>query len=348
MFQNVTRASFAKGTALLTVLAAAVALDVTQRGMFGFVLTGIPLWCFGVIASAGGIIFFLGPMLFGSDPTQPLPATESGKELFLYLRPFELDARSFVQLMVGASTGVVVYMGLLKGLWWPLTFVPLLININKEQNFQDVFTSIGKFIAFGKPNEWLQPIGASRVYVQDDWERDVKYFMSLARVVMIRPGKSKSIRWEIEQLRDLVPPERIVFYLKFRGRKKRKERAYQSFRSHLESQFPTKLPKQLGRARFLIFDHCWHPYFVEEANRPSQLVRQFCSRSGDVSKDNLRPLLKALNLHLPTQPNNLITNLITVGLWVVALFSVGLVFVSVSVATIRIITAITLFLLRQG
>ena len=342
MFQNVTKTSLAKGTAFLTVLAAAVALELSQQGMFGFVLTGIPLWCFGLLASAGGVVFFLGPMLFGTDLTQSLPATKTGELLFLYLRPFELDARSFVQLMVGASTGVVVYMGLLKGLWWPLTFVPLILNINKEQNFQEGFRSFGRFITFGKPHEWLQPIGASRIYAQDDWRREVTHFMSVARLVIIRPGESKSIRWEIEQVRNIVPPERIVFYLQFRGWRKRKERAYQSFRSHLQSKFPTKLPEQPGRARFLIFDHSWNPHFVEEANRPSQLLRQLFSRSGDITKDNLRPLLKALGLSLPTQPNNLANIVMTAGLWLAVLLSAGLVFFSLAVATLRIIAAIFL------
>lgn len=205
---------------MLTVIVAAAGLDLTRGGTFGFVLHGIPLSCFGVLASAGGVLFFLGPMLFGSVPARPLPATKSGEDLFLYLRSFELDARSLLQLTLGASTGVVAYMGLLKGLWWPLTFVPLIVNINKEQNFQEAFSSFGQFIAFGKPHEWLKPIGALRVYEQEDWRREVRYFMSLARVVIIRPGESKSIQWEIEQLPELVSPERIVFYLKFRGWKK--------------------------------------------------------------------------------------------------------------------------------
>ncbi len=286
LFRNVTRTSLTQGIAILIILLAAVALDLTRWGMFGSVLIGIPLWCFGVVACAGGILFFLGPMLFGSAP----PAIKTGETLVLYLRPFELDARNFLQLLVGASTGIVVYIGLLKGLWWPLTFLPLIIRINKEQNFQDVFTSFGKFVTFGNPHEWLKPIGASRIYEQEDWTEEVRYFMSLAHVVIIRPGESKSIRWEIEQLRNLVPPERIVFYLQFRGWKKRKERAYQSFRSHLQSHVPTLLPTQLGRARFLLFDRSWHPHFIEEDNRPHSwsassflvpetLLKTICGRS---------------------------------------------------------------------
>lgn len=323
---------------MLMVLAAAAGLDLTRVGIFGFRLTGIPLWCFGILATAGGILFFLGPMLFGSAPARS-PAKTS-EALILYLRPFELDARSFLQLTVGASTGILVYMGLLKGLWWPLTFVPLIVNINKEQNFQAVFNSFGQFIAMGKPHEWLKPIGASRVYEQEDWTREVRYFMSQARVVIIRPGESKSIQWEIEQLRGLVPPERIVFYLKFRGWKKRNQRAYKAFRSHLQAHTPTKLPEQLGRARFLVFDHSWQPHFVEEANRPSQLIRQLFSRAGDVTRDNLRPVLEALNLKLPDQRNHLLDNFVTVGLWLGTFFSAGLVLISFLIAAIRIITVL--------
>jgi len=150
LFQNVTKTSLAQGTAILIVLVAAVALNLTRWGMFGFVLTGIPLWCFGVVASTGGILFFLGPMLFGSVPPRSLSATKTGEALVLYLRPFELDARNFLQLMVGASTGIVVYIGLLKGLWWPLTFGPLIININKEQNFSGRFHIVWQVHSFRK------------------------------------------------------------------------------------------------------------------------------------------------------------------------------------------------------
>lgn len=347
MFRKVTKSSFSRGVGILIVLLAAAGLDLARSGTFGLVLTGIPWWSFGLLASAGGILFFLGPMLFGSVPARPLSVKRSPEALFLYLRPFELDARSFLQLTVGASAGAVVYLELLKGLWWPLTFLPLIVNINKEQNFQEAFSAFGEFIAFGRPHEWLKPLGASRVYAQEDWRQEVRHFMSLARVVVIRPGASESIQWEIEQLPGLVPPERIVFYLKFRGWKRRKERAYQSFRDHLQSRCPTKLPEQLGRTRFLLFDASWHAHFVEEANRPAQLIHQLFSRKGDITRDNLRPILKALELELPDRPNSLINNLVTLMLWIVAFVCLGLVLVSILLAAIQVTSALTLFFVSQ-
>lgn len=252
-----------------------------------------------------------------------------------------------MQLTVGASIGIVVYVGLLEGLWWPVSFLPLVININKEQNFRDAFESFGEFIAFGKPNEWLQPIGASRVYERGDWERRVKDLMSQARVIIIRPGTTRSIRWEIEEALKVDSPGRLVFYLRFRGGKKRRDHSYQSFRTHLQSHVPTELPERLGRARFLIFDRTWHPQFIEEANRPSQLVHQFFSRSGDVSRDNLQPVLKALNLDLPARPHSLFQNILTAGLWLIAIASVGLVIVALTFGALRMIAALTLYLLSQ-
>jgi len=252
---------------------------LTQWGYSGFFLTGIPLWCFGILGAAGGTLFHLGPMLFGSTSIHPPRETKTTEELFLYLRPFELDARSSVQLMVGASAGGLLYLGLLQELLWAAAFVPLIVNVNKEQNFQDASTSLGRFIAFGKPHEWLRPRGASRVYMGDDWQLQIRPLMLQARLVIVRPGKSDSIKWEIEELRKLeVPPERIVFYLKFRGRKKRRQWAYQSFRDHLESKYPAKLPEELGRVRFLIFDQSWQPQFIEDKNGPTQLLQQFFSR----------------------------------------------------------------------
>ena len=347
VFRNITKSSLSQGMGILTVLAAALGVALTKWGYLGFFLTGIPLWCFGILGSAGGTLFHLGPMLFGSASIHPPRETKATEELFLYLRPFELDARSSMQLMVGASAGVFLYLGLLQELLWAAAFVPLIVNVNKEQNFQDAFTSLGRFIAFGKPHEWLRPLGASRVYAGTGWKREIKQLMSQARVVIVRPGESKSIRWEIRQVRRLVPPERIVFYLKFRGRKKRRQQAYQSFRDHLESKYRTKLPEQLGSARFLIFNHSWQPHFIEDKNAPTQLLQEFFSRSGDATSGNLRPLLKALNLELPVRQKDFLSNLWRILVLLIVLPSIGLVPLSIMYATARVLSALILFLLSN-
>lgn len=344
VLQNVTKGSFVKGTAFLIVLAGAEGVYLTRQGQFGFFLTGVPLWCFGVVAAAGGVQFFLAPMVFGSASVNPALQSSGTPErmLFLYLRPFELDARSVMQMMVGASCGVLAYLSLLEGFWVPLSFLPLIINISKEQSFQDALAPLGDFIACGSPGERLRPVGASRVYVKGDWKQEITEYMVRARLVIVRPGNSPSIRWEVCQVLKRVPPERILFYLRFRGWGRRKERAYEVLRAAVRAHLHAELPERPGKARYLTFDAAGRPHFVSEANRPTQLIRQIFSRSGDVTTNRFRPVLKALGIKPPPPPHNLLNNAIHISLWLSAIFSITV----VSAALVWLLFISTLAVLR--
>ncbi|HKQ06938.1 MAG TPA: hypothetical protein VJ464_17545 [Blastocatellia bacterium] len=349
VFKRITKGSFVQGSALLIMLAGAEGPYATKWGVFGAHLTGIPLWVFGVLASAGGILFFLWPMIFGSEPA---PRTEeaaksSQRMLFLYLRPFALDARNILQLLVGASAGALVYTGMLDGVWWVLSFAPLVINISKEQAFKDAFERVGDFITFGKPNERLRPIGASRVYAGGDWQQEILRYMAQAKLVIVRPGRAPSIRWEVEQVLQQDSPERVVFYLHFRGWKKSREKVYEEFRSLFQRIHPDqRLPERLKGPLYLIFDSSWNPYFVREASRPDELIGQLISHSGDVTVDRLRPVLNALNIDIPRPPNTMLNKVMTVFTWLAAIFAAGLVMVALAVAIIRIMSALVLSLLN--
>lgn len=348
IFQNVTKGSFAKGASILIVLAGAQGAYATKWGVFGFFLTGIPLWCFGVFASIGGILFFLWPMIFGSEPEIPLEQgpEKSERMLFLYLRPFELDARNTLQLIVGASVGTLIYSGLIEGVWWPLSFLPLAINISKEQSFKDAFDPVGEFITFGHPRERLRPIGASRVYYGNDWRQQVTNYMARARLVIVRPGKSPSIEWEVQEVLRTVSPERILFFLRFRGSKRKREQAYENFKKLVTEVLPIRLPEKPDESPYLVFDAAWNPRFVREANRPAELFRQLTSRSGDILVDRLRPVLKAVNIDVPAQSDNLLSKVITVLTWLIVLVVTGLMLVTTFVAVLRVAAAFTLYLLH--
>jgi hypothetical protein len=348
IFQRLTKTSFIKGSALLIVLAGAEGTYAMKWGIFGFFLTGIPLWCFGALASTGGILFFLGPMIFGSDPvisTEQL--SKDQKLLFLYLRPFELDARNILQLTVGASVGVLVYTGLLNGVWWPLSFAPLIVDISKEQAFGNAFEPLGEFITFGSPREKLSPIGASRVYAGDDWRQVISNYMTKARLVIVRPGRSDSIRWEIERALTIVPPERILFYLRFRGSRKKREDAYADFRNLVHLKSPARLPEHLGKSLYLIFDRSWNPFFIREANRPTELIRQAISPSANIVTDRFEPVLRALGIEVPSRNNNLLGRVVAVLPWLVAALAIGLVLVTLVLAIIKVLTALTIYLFNQ-
>jgi hypothetical protein len=332
VLQNVTKGSFLKGSGLLIVLAGAVGVHLTRWEVLGLSLTGVPAWCFGVVAAVGGVLFFLGPMVFGLSSAGPAgrPSGERERMLFLYLRPFELDVRNILQLAVGASAGVLAYLIRVEGAGMALSFLPLIINISKEQGFYYALAPLGEFIACGRPGEGLQPVGAARVYVKGDWKQEITEYMARARLVIVRPGSTPSIQWEVLQVLNTVPLQRILFYLRFRGRGKRKQREYEDFRDCVRPHLPAELPERLGRAQYLIFDASGRPHFLREANRPTELIRQLFSRSGDVTADRFLPILKALGIEPPPRPNDLASSAAHVFLWLSALFSLIVVFAALA------------------
>jgi hypothetical protein len=284
-------------------------------------------------------------MVYGSSSVTPAVrlAGEPERMLFLYLRPFELDASNVLQLLVGASAGILVYVNLLDGVWIAIAALPAALNISKEQGFRDALAPLGDFIAFGRPGERLQPVGASRLYLKDSWQQEITRYMARARLVIVRPGSSPSIRWEVSQVLKTVPSERILFYLRFRGRGKKKERDYQVFRSCVRAHLGAELPERLGKARYLVFDACGQPHFICEATRPSELVRQFLSRSGDVTTDRLRPVLRTVGIEPPRRAKDLVMYLFN---WIAALVFITVVGVALTWLLLVLITIASTLLLR--
>ena len=344
ILQNVTKGSFLQGSGLLIALAGAVGMHLTRWEVLGLSLTGLPAWCFGVVAAVGGVLFFLGPMVFGLASVTPERRLSSEPErmLFLYLRPFELDARNLLQLTVGASAGALAYLIRVEGFGLALCFLPLIINISKEQGFFYALAPLGEFIACGRPGERLQPVGAARVYVEGDWKREITKYMARARLVIVRPGSSPSIRWEVVQALKTVPLQRVLFYLRFRGWGKRRQREYEEFRDCVRKYLPAELPERLSRAQYLIFDAAGRPHFLREADRPTDLIRQLYSRSGDVSADRFLPILKALGIEPLPRTKSLMPNAGQIFLWVCTFISI----ISVLIALGWLLLVVTASLLR--
>jgi|GEM_PF-4918223 len=346
--QNATRGSLIQGFGFLAIVGASTGVYLTRWGMFGVVLTGIPLWCFGILAATGGVMYFLAPMVYGSSSVAPAARSRGEPErmLFLYLRPFELDARNVLQLLVGASPGILVYLNLLDGTWMPIAFLHAVLNISKEQDFGAALAPLGDFIACGRPGERLQPVGAARLYLKDSWQDEITRYMARARLVIVRPGSSPSIQWEVGQVLKTVPLERILFYLHFRGWGKKRERDYEVFRSCVWAHLGAELPERLGKARYLVFDAWGRPHFIREANRPSELVGQLFSRSGDITTDRLRPVLQAVGIEPPRPANTLLDNVVHAFKWIGVLFSIAVVGAALAWLLLILITAAFVLLLR--
>lgn len=102
------------------------------------------------------------------------------------------------------------------------------------------------------------------------------------------------------------------------------------FRSYVRAHLGAELPERIGEAPYLVFDAWRRPHFIREANRPSELVWRFFSRSGDVTKDSLRLVLQAVRIEPLRQENNLMDNVVHMFVWMGALISITVVGVSLA------------------
>lgn len=89
-----------------------------------------------------------------------------------------------------------------------------------EEQLAGYMRQHGPFIAIGRPREGLSTGGAARDYVSDDmWRARVDEWMSRARKIVIQPGATTGIWWEIERALAEIPRDKLIFcLLAFDGR----------------------------------------------------------------------------------------------------------------------------------
>jgi hypothetical protein len=106
----------------------------------------------------------------------------------LYLRPFDVDAA-----MAGLAPGVSL--------------------LTAEEQLREAFRAVGPLVAVGRPGEPVPELGAGRVYVGDRWQQVVLDLIMRARLVVLGIGPGEGLRWEVQQVTRLLPPQRLVLLL---------------------------------------------------------------------------------------------------------------------------------------
>jgi hypothetical protein len=77
-------------------------------------------------------------------------------------------------------------------------------------------SDVGPFVAVGNPGDRLPQLGAARFYERDfsgdgrNWQLFVREMLLRARLVLIVPGGTVGLAWEIAQCREVVAPQRLV------------------------------------------------------------------------------------------------------------------------------------------
>lgn len=83
---------------------------------------------------------------------------------------------------------------------------------SEEEVLVDVLSDIAPVYAIGDPKDKKMPLGASRIYVDDEhWKSTVIDMMNRASVVVLRLGKTDSFWWEVETAVKSIPLEKLMF-----------------------------------------------------------------------------------------------------------------------------------------
>ncbi|MFC5457306.1 hypothetical protein [Prosthecobacter fluviatilis] len=211
-------------------------------------------------SAVASLLYWSVRLAVRSSPNKMTPNTTA---MGLYLRSFHRDQQgSFnnlgvINALFGLNPNVgginqpftfyrLLYMGN------PLTIFRLLLFKPRETAEEQLLGGLSRtmpVVAIGKPGDRLPTLGAQRSYVSDDeWQEAVLHALAKASLVIIQPGISKHIFWEIDRSLELVAKERILFWLS--GLEQRQSR-YDNLRIHLERKTGLKFPRHLGNHPFL-------------------------------------------------------------------------------------------------
>src|SRR6266446_4260896 len=117
-------------------------------------------------------------------------------------------------LDLGDVVGVALFGGLLRAVEHA---VGPKDHVSFEELLAEAFSVAGPVIAIGRPGEVLPPLGAHRTWVRHDaWqERVTEYLRECGLVVMVMGliRGEEGLAWELRQVLDRVPPEKIIFVM---------------------------------------------------------------------------------------------------------------------------------------
>ena len=83
---------------------------------------------------------------------------------------------------------------------------------SEEEVLVEVLSDIAPVYAIGDPKDKKMPLGASRIYVDDEhWKSTVIDMMNRASVVVLRLGKTDSFWWEVETAVKSISLEKVMF-----------------------------------------------------------------------------------------------------------------------------------------
>ncbi len=93
---------------------------------------------------------------------------------------------------------------------------PINDNRSEEEVLVSILSDIAPVYAIGNPADKQAPIGASRIYVNNEhWKETVEWLAQRAVLLALRIGKTDSFWWEVEMALKTVPLHKIFFVVPY-------------------------------------------------------------------------------------------------------------------------------------
>jgi hypothetical protein len=173
-----------------------------------------------------------------------------------------------------------------------------------EEDLALALNVIGPVIAIGEPLESDTHLGATRIYLKnDDWKANVRRLMQISQLVVIQPGTSGGVIWELEAALETIDPRKVIMsFLAWQHLDNHARQVeHQLFRQRVAdfmyrspSPVTINLPEKIGNAPFLVFSDNWVPELVK--SREVKWLYRFSSSL--FVTEAIRPALRERNLRL--------------------------------------------------
>jgi hypothetical protein len=150
-----------------------------------------------------------------------------------------------------------------------------------EPKIAPALRSIGPFIAVGAPGEWLAPIGAARLYLDDDqWKSAVEFLVAHAMAIVLQPDATPGTSWELEAAVKQADPRRILLLV---PNLDVRPLGFKRVRWLCGRFLPVPLPDAAYDA--VTFDERWSPHPLQFGKKPQLALRPFIERVRQLNFD---------------------------------------------------------------
>ena len=133
------------------------------------------------------------------------------------------------------------------------------------------FKEVRPVIAVGNPEPNMYEdeneapfIGATRIYMGENWQTEIKKLMSISKFVIVNAGVSKSVLRELKAAKDIVKPEMLMisFLERYDLHGSWQKGFYQEFEGHFYEIFGTRIPPYRDNLCLVGFNRDGTPYFI--------------------------------------------------------------------------------------